>query len=211
MLQLPKFNKINTTQALDVFAHTYTQCSGFNVNRDYYENNQVFGIYWKSRMIGGFVLGTGETLRTLEVFVGSEHRDGLYTHVKSSVPHTEMCCFWMDPSTRKKTWLNFFFWFCVAYALRVYGTQQLIFGTNSIRLAALYSATPKCTLLHSDYLNQKQTFVFTGPRKDCLLGVAQILSYKFRRVMKIASKRSKSRILASKQENSDAIARHALS
>ncbi|AEE50419.1 hypothetical protein [Haliscomenobacter hydrossis] len=118
MLLLPKFNKINTTQALDVFADTYTQCSGFKVNRDYYENNQVFGIYWQSRMIGGFVLGTGETLRTLEVFVGSEHRGGLYTHVKSSVPHTEMCCFWMDPSTRKKTWLNFFVWFCVAYALR---------------------------------------------------------------------------------------------
>ena len=152
MFYLPKFSKITTNQELDVFDHSYTQCSGFKVNRDYYESNQVFGIYRKSRMIGGFVLGTGSTLRTLEVFVGIEHRDDLYNHVKASRSHTEMCCFWMDPSTRKKTWLNFFVWFCVAYALWVNGTQQLIFGTNSVRLAALYGASPKCQLLTAAHL-----------------------------------------------------------
>lgn len=77
----------------------------------------------------------------------------------------------MDPSSHKKAWLNFFVWLCVAYALQVYGTKQLIFGTSSARLAALYSAAPKCRLLHTDYVNQKQTYIFTGPRKDCLAGV----------------------------------------
>ncbi len=190
MFYLPKFKKINTAQELDVFAATYTLCSGFDVPRGYYENNQVFAIYWKSRMMGGFVLGTGSVLRTLEVFIGDESRESMYQRVNASVAHTEMCCFWIDPSTRKKTWLNFFVWFCVAFALRVYGNPQLIFGTNSVRLAALYAASPKCELIHQDFRNQKQTFVFTGPRRHCLLGVAQILVYKLKRVIHILGKRS---------------------
>ena len=192
MLHFPKFKKINTALELDAFSATYTRCSGFNVPRDYYESNQVFVVSWKACIVGGFVLGTGERLRTLEVFAGDESRDNLYHHVRQSKPHTEMCCFWMDPAFHKKTWLNFFVWLCVAYALRVYGTQQLIFGTNSTRLAALYSATPKCHLLHSDYIRHKQTFIFTGPRRDCLLGVAQILYYKMKRLGKLTAGTQKS-------------------
>lgn len=191
MALLPKFKKINNTQELDVFASTYTECSGFSVNRDYYENNQVFAIYWHNRMVAGFVLGQGKTLRTLEVFVGIESRPVLYQRVEeTALAHTEMCCFWIVPDLRKKTMLNFYVWYCVAFALHVYGSKQLIFGTNSVRLAALYSTAAQAGLIHSDFLNQKQTFVFSGPRKYCLLGVAQILWYKFKRIMKIATKRN---------------------
>lgn len=190
MFQFPSFRRIQTSQEIDTFANTYLQCSGFKVPRSYYEANQVFGIYQKGAMIGGFVLGTGSTLRTLEVFAASEHRDALYQHVQQSAPHTEMCCFWIHPICRNKTRLNFFVWFCVAYALRVYGTSQLIFGTNSVRLAALYSAASKSSLLHADYLNHKQTFIFTGPRQHCLLGVAQILYYKTKRLLAIRARSS---------------------
>ncbi len=195
MFYFPIFRKINTPQELDVFAETYTRCSGFNVPHDYYESNQVFGIWWQSRMVGGFVLGAGDRLRTLEVFAGPESRTALYEHVQQAMLHTEMCCFWMTPAFHKKIWLNFFIWFCVAYALRVYGAPQLIFGTNSARLAALYSAAAKCQLLHADEINAKQTFIFTGPRRDCLLGVAQILGYKIRRMIRMSGTNKKVRIL----------------
>ena len=191
MLHFPKFTRIHNSSEIDDFATHYFQCSGFKVNRDYFETNQVFAIYYQGNMVGGFVLGAGTTLRTLEVFAGDAHRDALYQQVQNAAAHTEMCCFWMTPDIRKKTRLNFFVWLCVAYALWAYGTPQLIFGTNSVRLAALYSATPKCRLLHGDYLNHKQTFIFTGPRKDCLIGVAQILYYKMKRLAKIAGKRNK--------------------
>ncbi len=189
MRLLPRFVQLSQAQDLNHFSSAYTECSGFEVKRDYYELNQVFAIYWRQRMLGGFVLGSGETLRTLEVFVSEEQRAALCDQVNSGLSHTEMCCFWMEPEARKKAWLNFYVWACVAYALRFFGSQQLIFGTNSVRLAALYSATPKCVLLHADYLNQKQTYVFTGPRKHCLLGVAQILLYKLKRVLKITHRR----------------------
>ncbi len=186
MSYVPSFRRLQQTHELDTFATTYARCSGFNVPRAYYEANRVFGIHWKGNMIGGFVLGTGSTLRTLEVFSADEHREALYQQVQqSAVPHTEMCCFWINPTCRSKTWLNFFVWLCVAYSLRVYGTEQLIFGTNSTRLAALYSAASNSQLLHADYLNHKQTYIFTGPRKHCLLGVAQILYYKTKRLLAI--------------------------
>ena len=186
MIHLPKFRKITTAPELDLFATTYTRCSGFHVNPEYYDANQVFAVWYQDIMVGGFVLGSGQELRTLEVFAQKQGRVALYEHVQHSVSHTEMCCFWMDPAFHKKTWLNFFVWICVAYALQVFGTPQLIFGTNSGRLAALYSAASKCELLHSDYVNQKQTFIFTGPRKYCMLGVAQILKYKIQRLGKLA-------------------------
>ncbi len=191
MLHLPKFTRISHSNEIDAFACAYFQCSGFNVNRNYFETNQVFAIYLQERMIGGFVLGAGATLRTIEVFSGDAHRPALYQQVRKTATPTELCCFWIDPTIRTKTRLNFFVWLCVAYALWFYGTPMLIFGTNSVRLAALYSATPKCRLIHGDFVNNKQTFIFTGPRKDCLVGVAQILYYKMKRLAKIAGKRGK--------------------
>jgi hypothetical protein len=186
MLHVPNFKKINTSNELDIFATNYTACSGFVVNRDYYTSNQVFGIWWKGAMVGGFVLGTGAQLRTLEVFASDANRPALYDHVRASVAHTEMCCFWMAASIRKKTWLNLLVWIYVAYALQYFGTKQLIFGTNSARLAALYSAAEHSRLLHSDVVKHKHTFIFTGPRSCCVLGVVQIMVYKIRRLWRLS-------------------------
>ncbi len=206
MLTIPAFKVIYTAREIDVFAAAYLQCSGFNVPRDYFENNQVFSISWHNQMIGGFVLGAGKTLRTLEVFVGNESREALYEDIQQAAEHTEMCCFWIEPAFRKKTWINLFVWLCVAYALQTFGTTQLIFGTNSVRLAALYSATPKCRLIHADYINNKQTFVFTGPRRHCLLGVGQILIYKFKRLAKISGKRKRTSISIFQKSNNQYVA-----
>ena len=189
MQYFPAFRKITTTEELNAFAAIYTRCSGFVVPEAYYASNQVFAVYWQKQMVGGFVLGTGERLRTLEVFAGAETRPALYQQLQAAEAYTEMCCFWMDPAFHKKTWLNFFVWLCVAYALWTFGTPQLIFGTNSVRLAALYSATPKCKMLHADYINHKKTFIFSGPRRDCLTGVAQILWYKIKRLQKLAGQK----------------------
>ncbi len=192
MLHVPSFRRITQPQAINRFAEAYFQCSGFKVPDEYYATNQTFGIYWQGELIGGFVLGSGPSLRTLEVFAGCEERRRLYEQVRAlGVDHTEMCCFWIQPSCRKKTGLNFFVWLCVGYALRVYGSKQLIFGTNSVRLATLYDAAPKSTLIHTDYLNQKRTFIFTGPRKDCLSGVVHILYYKIKRLMALQANEKK--------------------
>lgn len=179
------FSTLTAPQDIETFAREYARCSGFDVKRDYYETNRVFAVRRNGRMIGGFVLGSGAVLRTLEVFAGNEARQRLYEQVRQANNATEMCCFWIDPVCRKKFWLNLYVWLCVAFALQVYGRQQLIFGTNSARLAALYNSSGKSELLHSDRVREKQTFIFTGRRSDCLVGIINILGYKISRVLSI--------------------------
>ena len=186
MMYLPLFNKMNNVSEFELFAQKYQECSGFNVDMDYFTSNQVFGIYHKKQLIGGFVLGQGAALRTVEVFAGEESRAALYQQIQAAGVPTEMCCFWMDAAYRKHTVLNFFIWGCVAYALQVYGTPLLVFGTCSARLARLYSSASESMVIHTDFIHQKQTFVFMGPRKYCLLGVWQILSYKTKRLLNMA-------------------------
>ena len=188
-MNLPSFKKINQAAGIDAFTQHYFECSGFQVNREYFESNQVFGIYVKGSLIGGFVLGTGTTLRTLEVFASETHRSELYNTVQYPESPTEMCCFWSAPAFRQVTWLNFYTWVCVAYAMQFHSTSQLIYGTCSARLAALYSNASQSRVLHTDNVNGRRTFIFIGPRKYCLLGVAEILLYKAKRLLKIKSDR----------------------
>lgn len=185
MLPFPSFSTLTDLRDIETFSREYARCSGFVVPRDYYETNRIFAIWRNGRMIGGFVLGCGATLRTLEVFAGNESRQHLYEQFGQPNNPTEMCCFWIAPMCRKKVWLNFFVWACVAYALQVYGRQRLIFGTNSARLAALYNSSRKSQLIHSDRIREKQTFIFTGRRSDCLIGVINILGYKISRLLQI--------------------------
>lgn len=185
MLPFLSFSTLTDPQDIDTFSREYARCSGFVVQRDYYEINQVFAVSRKGRMIGGFVLGSGAVLRTLEVFAGNESRQRLYGQVGQPGNPTEMCCFWIDPVCRKKFWLNLYVWLCVAFALQVFGRQRLIFGTNSARLAALYNASRKSELIHSDCVREKQTFIFTGRRSDCLIGIINILVYKISRLLNI--------------------------
>lgn len=186
MIAFPTFSSLRQSNDINRFAECYTACSGFQVPSEYYTANRVFGVRFRGQMVGGFVLASGNTLRTLEVFAGPEHRDELYQTVRQSAQATELCCFWMAPACRRNVLMNFFTWCCVAYALQRYGTPQLVFGTNSVRLAALYANASKGKLLHTDYLNHKRTFVFAGPRQYCLLGVAQILCCKTKRMLKTA-------------------------
>lgn len=103
MLPFLSFSTLTNPQDIDTFSREYARCSGFVVQRDYYETNRVFAVCWKGRMIGGFVLGAGKTLRTLEVFSGSESRERLYEQLRQPGSPTEMCCFWIDPGCRKMT------------------------------------------------------------------------------------------------------------
>lgn len=185
MLPFPSFSTLTDLRDIETFSREYARCSGFVVPRDYYETNRVFAIRRNGRMLGGFVLGCGAVLRTLEVFAGNESRQHLYEQVGQKNSPTEMCCFWIDPIYRKQFWLNLYVWVCVAYALQVYGRKRLIFGTNSARLAALYNSSRKSQLIHSDCIREKQTFIFTGRRSDYLIGIANILGYKISRSLQM--------------------------
>lgn len=190
MLHLPKFRKLSTIQELEFYAETYEQCSGLPVPMTYLEANQVFGIYLQGKMVGGFILGSGEQLRTIEFFAAPEIHEQLYTRMETPDSYTEICCFWIDRTYRRKTSINYFIWVSMAYALKKYGSKNIIFGTCSPRLAALYSATPRSVFLHSDFIKNKQTFIFIAKKKGCIGGILQIVYHKLKRLLQITGKRA---------------------
>lgn len=189
MLNFPKFRKLSTAQALDFYANTYEKCSGLPVPMAYLESNHVFGIYLDNKMIGGFILGSGEQLRTIEFFAAPEVHEKLYTQMEAPNSYTEICCFWIDRAYRRKTSINYFIWVSMAYALKKYGTEHIVFGTCSRRLAALYSATPRSIFLHSDFIKNKQTFIYVARKKGCVGGILQIVYHKLKRLLHLVGKR----------------------
>ena len=110
--------------------------------------------------------------------------------------YTEICCFWIGREYRRKTMINYFIWLSMAFSLKSYGTENIIFGTNSRRLAELYTSTPRTVSLHSDRIKNKNTFIFTAKNKGSVLGILQIVFHKLKRKIRIEMGRSnKTRII----------------
>ncbi|MEL7123517.1 MAG: hypothetical protein AAFO07_29010 [Bacteroidota bacterium] len=192
MRLFPKFKKLSDAQVLGYYASTYEKNSGLAVPMDYLKNNHVFGIHYQGKMIGGFILGSGGHLRTIEFFAAKEKHEALYQQMDSVDTYTEICCFWIDKAFRKRTFINYFTWVAMAYSLKKWGTKNIIFGTNSIRLAALYATTPKSIPLHKDKVNKKRTFIFVAKKKGSMKGILEIVYHKFVRLIKVKLSKTKS-------------------
>ena len=192
MKTLPRLRRLTSTPDYQAFAQKYEQCSKLPVPQDYLEANHVFGIYLKNYLIGGFILGCGAPLRTVRFFAQADKQDQIYQQLGAPNTFTEICCFWIDSGYRKKTTINYFIWISMAYALKRYGTANIIFGTNSSRLAALYSTTKRSIFLHQDRINRKSTYIFTAARRGCVKGILEIVYFKFKRKLQLEKTRQMS-------------------
>ena len=190
-MKMPRFKKLKSVNQFTQYANTYYQCSGLGVPEEYLRTNQVFAIYVQKKMIGGFVLGSGTSLRTIEYFAATDNKPGLYENIGPGDTCTEICCFWIDPQYQNKTMLNYFIWFCLAIALKRYSKAKVVFGTQSPRLAALYGATLRSVLIHKDRVNKKRTFIFRGRKRDSIVGISQILWYKAKRILQVRTSQYK--------------------
>ena len=136
-------------------------------------------------MVGGFILGKGKILRTLEVFAQGISRSNLYNNIGEVENHTEITCFWISPQFRRNNLLNNFVWLSLAFLLKCFANEKILFGTCSASLAKLYGITPKSKLIHKDVINGKRTFIFQSERRTSLQGFWEILRYKWARQARI--------------------------
>jgi hypothetical protein len=187
MLHIPQIKRLQSQNDLQHYADTYFDCSGLPVPTEYISSpgNRVCGVLIKKRMIGGFILGQGTSMRTLEVFAQTEARLKLYQSIGPVSDFTEITCFWMDPAYRKNTALNTFTWLALAFCLRRFGTPKILFGTCSSSLARLYGVTPKSELIHRDRINGKRTYIFQSERSVSVQGFLEILRFKLSRTVRI--------------------------
>ncbi|MEZ4961850.1 MAG: hypothetical protein R2830_18620 [Saprospiraceae bacterium] len=183
-MYFPQLKRIENKEDLAIYSQTYETCSGLPVPMDYLANadNQVFAIYCKGEMAGGFVLGQHARTRTIEVFAQEAQRPQVYAQLEPNLVTTEICCFWMAPHFRRQTFFNFFTWLGLAYAVAKYGSSQLLFGTCSQGLARLYALSGKAVLLHRDHINGKSTYIFMGHSRFLFTSVLTILKSKLVRI-----------------------------
>ena len=188
MITIPSLKRLKSQTQLDYYSETYLKCSGLPIPQVYINNpdNRVYGIFYNNKMIGGFILGKGQTLRTLEVFAQPDARRRLYDSVGEIHECTEITCFWIDPKFRKNPYLNTYTWICLAIMLKCVGNKKVIFGTCSASLAKLYSTTSKSVLIHKDVVNGKPTFIFRGDQQVSLIGFFEVLRHKWSRMARVS-------------------------
>lgn len=187
MLKIPQLKRLKNQTCLEEYATTYFQCSGLPVPIEYISSpdNRVYGIFLRGEMIGGFILGKGDSMRTLEVFAQPAARFELYRSIGPVSDFTEITCFWIAPAHRQNTALNTYVWLALAFCLRRFGTPKILFGTCSSSLARLYGITPKSELIHLDRVNGKRTYIFQSERAVSLQGFLEILRFKWSRTTRI--------------------------
>ena len=191
MFLTPKFKRIQSTSELNEFSNNYCKASGLPIPKMYLHNpnNNVFGIYFNKQLIGGFVLGNSTSFRTIELFANKNNRANLRQQLGHLTEYTEICCFYIDGNFRTKTRINFFVWLTMTYALKRYGKKNFLFGTCSRSLARLYAQTPHSIPIHQDSIDDKETFIFKAKRNKCILGMLEIMIYKFKRTLKLKKRR----------------------
>lgn len=196
MFYLPKFRELTTKSELLSYAAAYTICSGLPVPEAFIlsPTNQVFGLYVKGDLIGGFILGHGPDYRTIALFANESARPALSEQFSTKDGCTEICCFFIAPEYRAKTIYNFATWASMIYAQVRHGRKTFLYGTCSRSLAKLYGQTKKSVLIHEDVVNGKSTFIFRGEKRYCIGGMLRIMSHKLQRIMAVA-KRGKRRMV----------------
>ncbi|MEM9548455.1 MAG: hypothetical protein AAGA77_20895 [Bacteroidota bacterium] len=185
----PTLQQITAKDKLDTFSKMYFSCSGLPIPKEYMTNekNRVFAIYWRKKIIGGFILGRDTNFRTIQFFAKQEKQQSVISKLEELEKYTEITCFWIGRKNRTNTFLNIFVWLSMTYALRMYGTEYFLFGTCSRSLARLYAQTPKSIQIHRDRINKKATFIFKAHRSTCVTGMLEIISHKVKRIIKTSA------------------------
>lgn len=183
MLALPRLLQLKNSNDLRAFSQQYAACSGLPIPDDYLfaATSRVFGFYLRNQLIGGFILGSGEELRTITLFAQPENQAEVYNKIGSNQPYTEICCLWIAHAYRKNTWINTCNWISLAAAVNKYALPNILFGTCSAGLARLYATSKKAKMVSRDRVNRRRTYVFRAEKRHSLVGFANIIIAKLQK------------------------------
>ena len=185
-LSLSRFlflRKIEDEELLQEFQRKYIGASGLDVTVEFLKVRTVYAAFnMKNRMCGGFVLGSTNPLRTIEVFASETSRRGLYKSLEGS-SCCEINCFWLSVKNGKGFWS---YWFWLLFAFKVYAQKEkiIIYGTIARSLANIYGYPAKSYLLHTEDMmfdgRMRTSWIFSCNRTYFLKGVMEIFAYKLK-------------------------------
>jgi hypothetical protein len=150
-----------------IFKARYESASGLLLPDNYLYTNQVFGLLRDKKIIGGFILGSNQPLRTYRVFANEINWSSLHSRLEQRAL-CEICCLWL--ARKYWNWLTTsFLWFNAALIVSKRKEDMVVFGTVSKGNMILYGSTLHAQLIHYDVVdirgNKKSSWIYGIPVK----------------------------------------------
>jgi len=180
MKNLPHIQLIENNTQRDHFSWKYYQACGLPVPVKYIEAHQAFQIEWKGEVIGGFIIGEGPVFRTVNSYAKGLVRPIFRRILHPTEDYSEICCYWLDERFQKLGFLNIIICFKIGMVIQKYANKKILFGTDSRRVAQLFSFSTYTRLIHKDQVYGAQTFMFTMERRHCMNAFWQAALFQWR-------------------------------
>lgn len=170
-----KLTQLKNRHELAKFGQTYQGLSGIEVPIEFLESSDVLEFSVSGKPLAGFVLSHSKSkVRTLDYFVSDKYRPSLSKKLGLLENYSELCCFWISPEIRRNGLKIIEIWVRMAISVRQRCNKEVLFGTNSKKLAVIYGYPKTAVLIHKDSVNKRKCFVFIGQKKHFVPGLIRI-------------------------------------
>jgi hypothetical protein len=164
-----------------IFKERYESASGLLLPESYLHANQVFGLVRNNLIIGGFILGTTQPLRTYLVFANETNWPVINSQI-GQIALCEICCLWL--ARKYWNWLTTsFLWFNAARIVSRRKEDMVVFGTISKGNMILYRSTLHAQLIHHDLVDihgsKKSSWIYGIPVKWFFIDINWGLALRF--------------------------------
>jgi hypothetical protein len=137
-----------------LFQRNYSECGGFPVDLGYLVQSEMYGIFYRGKQIGGFVLNHKAPFRALND-ISVENLQELRAKVDSENTFEAMC-FWLLPQYRKGNF-SILIWTKLLRFLHTYPRQVLLLSTVSEKLMSIYLTANPNVLYQGNILTADKT------------------------------------------------------
>jgi hypothetical protein len=173
-----------------LFKESYESISGLPLPDHYLYASDVFGLIFKGRIIGGFILSCDHPLRTYRLFANEIN----WSDINSRLGHfslCEICCLWLA----REHWGWFttsLLWFNAARIVSRRKEDLVIFGTVSRGNNALYGSVRHAELIYHGLVDirgdKKNSWIYAIPVKWFFIDINWGIAVRFyHHVLKLIS------------------------
>ncbi len=172
--------KILSPDERETYRAIYRDICGTYISDEYLHNQLVHGIFYKKRMVGGFIVGQQHPYRAINQFVPEERLPEVYGKLEG-IKVGEVCAVWKDRNFKSKL-LDNALWAYVAYYSMKTDSRIFLLGTFEAGLAVKYSYPKYGHLIYQGpYGDGKTYYIFIGFKEDGLKASAVFTWFNLKR------------------------------
>ena len=175
--------RLKSKKAIQQYCQLYTAITGLEIPAQYLSHAKVYGYFQQGCLKGGYMINDicNNECRTLNCFVNATDRERISSKISELHSAIELCCFWLSRKTINYRRASMMIWIDMAIKSTIQRCSHIVYGTNVKMLANVYAQPSNSILLHSDYINGKNTWTFYGKKSCMLVSVYGILKARMRK------------------------------